>query len=383
MRAAESQPGETAPPFTLGRRPGLDGVRAIAIAAVFAFHFRVAHSFGGYLGVDVFFVLSGFLITALLVQERTRKGGISLRAFYLRRARRLFPALYILLITVTVYAAVRPHQVENQTVRRDVLGSLFYVTNWINASVGFQPVRMLSHTWSLAIEEQFYLLWPAIVVVLLWRRAPRWAVVSVAIGGVVLSAVDRAILVHHYGNVPRVAQGLDTRGAGGLLLGCTLGLLVAWRLIPAAAERFAAPGAVVGLALLIFAFVGPRYADARTTAVYYDGLPLVALGTALLIFGVLFAPSGIVTRVLSLPPMVWIGRVSYGLYLWHVPVSHIFRPSGISVGLEGNALRLFWLAVTLLVVTASFYLVEQPILHGQWPGRRRPQAPAAAPTPAS
>jgi peptidoglycan/LPS O-acetylase OafA/YrhL len=349
-------------PFTLGRRAGLDGVRAIAIAGVIAFHFGVHRVGGGYLGVDVFFVLSGFLITALLVQEETNTGRISLKAFYARRARRLFPALLILLVAMVGFAVLRPHQIENATVTRDVLGALFYVNNWVNAMAGFEPVRMLSHTWSLAIEEQFYLLWPAIVVFLLWRRSSRWFVISVALGGVVLSAAIRAHFLHRYGITTRLSQGLDTRGAGGLLTGCALGLLVAWQLIPDRVRRHAGSGAVVGAALLAFAFLADRYAFARTGAVFRDGEPLVDVATALVILGVIYAPASPVSRALAVRPMVWIGRVSYGLYLWHLPVMLAFGGTGISLGLTGVARQLAWISITLVIVTLSFYVVEQPIL---------------------
>jgi peptidoglycan/LPS O-acetylase OafA/YrhL len=377
-----SEPASAGKRFVLGRRPGLDGVRAIAIAAVIAFHFGFRRVGGGYLGVDVFFVLSGFLITSLLVQERTNTGRISLKAFYARRARRLLPALYILLIAMSVYAVIRPHQIENLTMRRDVLGALFYVTNWVNAAVGSQPLRMLSHTWSLAIEEQFYLLWPAVVVFLMWRRSPRWLVIAVAAGGVLASAAARAFLLHRYGINPRLNQGLDTRGAGGLLTGCTFGLLVAWDYIPAVVRRFAGLGAIVGAAFLLYAFVGHRYAFAATPAVFRDGQPLVDLATALMILGVIYQPTTPMVRLLSLPPMVWIGRVSYGLYLWHVPVAHVFRPAGINLkGFSLNELRVVWLVVTLVIVTVSFYVIEQPILQGKHtPFRRRAPRPAPAST---
>jgi peptidoglycan/LPS O-acetylase OafA/YrhL len=349
-------------PFVLGRQPALDGVRAVAIAAVIAFHFGVPRARAGYLGVDVFFVLSGFLITALLIQEHTTSGGISLRAFYIRRARRLLPALYILLVAVIAWAIVRPNLIENETVTRDVLGAFFYVTNFVNSIAGIQPVRMLSHAWSLAIEEQFYLLWPALVIFMLWRRWSRWAIVAVAVGGIIVSGAVRMVLLETSGVSPRLNQGLDTRGAGSLLVGCALGMLVAWRMIPAGVVRRAGAFATGGLLVLVLAVMGGRYRNGADPIVFREAFPLIALSTAAVILGVYYAPRHLVARVLALPALVWIGRVSYGLYLWHVPIRHIFRPGGISLGITGAPLKLAWLAITLVVVTASFYIVEQPIL---------------------
>jgi peptidoglycan/LPS O-acetylase OafA/YrhL len=366
--------------FVLGRQPALDGVRAIAIIAVMLFHAGWRRAEGGYLGVDVFFVLSGFLITALLVQERSGTGRISLLAFYKRRARRLLPALVLLLIAATIYGLALPNNIENQRMWLDEAAALFYFSNWV-AAFGNWEVGMVAHTWSLAIEEQFYLLWPALFVAMLWRGVRRWTVLGLLCAGILASAAVRWVGIEESGvTTPRLAFALDTRG-GALLVGCLLGVLVGWGLVPLKLRRFGSAFAVGGLAVLLVAFLSKRYAGAPPE-VYTEGFTLVAFATAVVVLGVIMAPQGWVARCLSNRAFVWIGRVSYGLYLWHVPINVALRPGNITFGLSGAGLQVLRLLLTLAVTTASFYLIEQPVLHGQRPrlpalGRWRASRPGA------
>ncbi|MEY2475045.1 MAG: hypothetical protein QOG87_360 [Actinomycetota bacterium] len=353
--------------FRLGARPPLDGVRAIAIVAVMAFHAELSQAPGGFLGVDVFFVLSGFLITALLVEERQTTGRLHLGHFYARRGLRLLPALLILLAALGLYALLDPHHPEVQTYWRDALSSLFYVQNWVAAAGEFQ-IRLLAHTWSLSIEEQFYLLWPLVLLLLLRRRVRPAITIAVALGGVLASAAARYLLLHQEPvHLQRVFNGLDTRG-GALMTGCVLGLLVGWRLLPTGRwfRQAAAVGGAVGLLALLWAMLGPRYDGAARILhpgrFYEEGLPLVAVATGLIILSVVVAHDGLLARVLALAPLVWIGRVSYGLYLWHYPIDRIIHPDAHTFGLSGAGLQLLRLAATLAVVTLSFYLAERPVL---------------------
>ena len=359
-------------PFRLGRQPPLDGLRAIAVLAVMAFHAEIQrlNVNGGYLGVDVFFVLSGFLITALLIEEREGTGRIRLGNFYMRRALRLLPALFLMLGACAIFAALYPHQIENHTFGRDALGALFYAANWVQVAVGHTEVRLLSHTWSLSVEEQFYLLWPiALIAMLHWHRSRRF-ILGVLIAAVVASFFWRWALLPTNGSAPvspHLFVGLDTRGAG-LLVGCIAGLLYSWRLLPKS-ERFISamrPAAVLALAGIVFMFLGPWLSAAAIYAhparLYLVGLPLLAVLVAVLIVAVVLAPDGAVARGMALRPVAWIGRISYGLYLWHYPIDRALRPGAHTLGLGHFELQVVRLVAAFGAATLSFYLVEQPIL---------------------
>jgi peptidoglycan/LPS O-acetylase OafA/YrhL len=360
------EPVTTEARFTLGYRPALDGVRAIGVISVMAFHGGFKRSYGGYLGVDVFFVLSGFLITSLLVAEHDSKGNISLTRFYSRRMRRLLPALFVMLAAVAIYAHFADGNGETLGINRDVIGTVLYVANWVAMSTYGFTHNMLSHTWSLSIEEQFYFVWPIVVLLLLRWRTPRWAIVTLTGVGFLLSCLERAVQMSHVRTVtPRIFFGTDTRG-GTLLAGCFLALVVSWDVIPRAAKRLAVPAMAVGLVALAFAFTSFRYAAAPNGA-FSEGITLVAVATMLVIFGAVYAPSSALGRVLSFRPIVWIGKVSYGLYLWHVPVDRIFREGGTTLGLNHFGIQCLRLAITLSIVTVSFYVLERPIRHGWRP----------------
>jgi peptidoglycan/LPS O-acetylase OafA/YrhL len=266
-----------------------------------------------------------------------------------------------------VYASIYPHQIENQTFWRDFVGTVLYSANWV-AAVHKPEIRLLSHTWSLAIEEQFYLVWPLVLAVLMRRQARRSTVLAVVVGGIAASFATRAWLLPTHGPPStRLFNGLDTRG-GALLTGCLLGLLVGWDLLPRAAwfRRVAKGAAMVAFAYLVWMFVGSRYsADViyhQPSRLYLEGLTLLAVAVALVILGVVVNPRGALARVLSLPPIVWIGRVSYGLYLWHYPIDRALRPGNLTFGLGPHKLQVLRLSLTVAIVTASFYLLEQPVL---------------------
>src|ERR687886_1892219 len=213
--------------------PGLDGLRAIAVAAVLLYHADLAWIPGGFLGVEVFFVISGYLITALLLAEWRKRERLDLRSFWLRRARRLLPALLLLLLaTLTTFVLFLPGEVAK--VRGDALSALGYVTNWyfiLRQQSYFEVIGRpspLLHLWSLAIEEQFYLVWPPLLLLLLRRWEKRGALV-VALAGSLASAVLMALLFRPGADPSRVYYGTDTRAAG-LLFGAALACVWApWR----------------------------------------------------------------------------------------------------------------------------------------------------------
>lgn len=375
-----------AAPARLGYQPALDGVRALAIVGVLAFHATWPVGGGGYLGVDVFFALSGFLITSLLVEERATRRSIDLVAFWMRRALRLLPALALLLIGTTIYVLVRPDALGTDGYAGGALASVFYVANWAAAFSEEYQGHLLSHTWSLSIEEQFYLLWPPVVAVLLARV--RWRAIAVlTAAGVVASVAIRALLFRSRGFSPRVTYGLDTR-ASALLLGCLLALLLAHRTRTAprrSAARWSWGAAgVAGTAVLVWMMAGSRYDSASIAAhpgrVFDEAYLLAPLAACVVIASVVVMPASLLGRVLSLGPVVWLGRISYSLYLWHFPVDLVLAPP---VGeTAGVGLQVARVAVAVALAAASYHLVERRFLALKARIRRAPTTAPPAPAPA-
>jgi peptidoglycan/LPS O-acetylase OafA/YrhL len=345
---------ETAAPFRLGYRPALDGLRGIAILAVLAVHTH--HIFGwsilngGNIGVDIFFVLSGFLITALLIEEWEDTGEISLKGFYWRRVLRLVPALLVVLASLYLLAAFFLSATEASDTRRSLPVAFFYASDF---ALAFFQLRLgaLQHTWSLAIEEHFYLVWPLFLVAALKLGASRKRLVVITLTLAVVSAVHRAVL-HNLGASPvRTYYGIDTR-ADALLIGCATAMCVCWGFLRVQNLRFLV---VLALALLMMMLLATNYA---TPFMHLGGFTLLAIAAAVILVWVVLTPSSYLRRFLEYRPLVWIGRISYGLYLWHYP---IFK--------AGSLLRLAWplqllvaLTATLTVTTLSFYLIERPAL---------------------
>ena len=266
------------------RAPGLDGVRALAVLAVIAFHEQFAAFHGGFLGVDVFFVLSGYLITDLLAAHWARHGRLDLRGFWIRRARRLLPALAVVLVTVTAAVAViEPGQLG--ALRPALLAAVSYSSNWWQALqhqsyfAGFGPPPPLRHLWSLAIEEQFYLVWPLILIVTLRACQRRWLRAAVALAGAALSAAAMAAIYVLGGDPSRVYYGTDTH-ASALFIGAALAF--AWplrqlRAAPRQQARRADAAGLTGIAVLAWAM--SRYSGGDA-ALYPAGLLIAALGPA-------------------------------------------------------------------------------------------------------
>jgi peptidoglycan/LPS O-acetylase OafA/YrhL len=384
-------------------QPALDGLRGIAVLAVLAYHANLPFAPGGFLGVDVFFVLSGYLITSLLLAEWAGTGGIDLGRFWVRRARRLLPALLLALAVVAVYAAVAADPAQYDRLRADGLATLAYIANWqpVLAEVSyfdqFQDPSPLRHTWSLGIEEQYYLVWPLLLLAaltLLTRVRARSggrngapstsALTARRLGwpllGTALAAVGSALLMatlYVPGADPsRVYYGTDTR-AQALLVGGALAFLAAWRAAGADRRRTAAPpgqarwprarrlagslAAVSGpaaLGLLALAFVAVHDRDGY---LYRGGLLAVALLAAVVIAASV-REGGPVRRLLAVRPLRLVGVVSYGLYLWHWPVYVLLTPD--RTGWSGGTLLAARLAVTAAVTVASYVLVERPIRRG-------------------
>jgi peptidoglycan/LPS O-acetylase OafA/YrhL len=346
---------------TRTRAPGLDGVRALAVLAVMGFHEGASEFSGGFLGVDVFFVLSGFLITDLLVVQYDRLGRLDLQNFWGRRARRLLPPLAVMLVVVTAAATViEPNQ--EASLRLAVLAAATYTSNWyqilhhVSYFASFGPLPPLDHLWSLAIEEQFYLIWPLILWFAILRLNGRRARVTAALVGAALSAVAMA-LEYTPGNPSLVYYGTDTH-AFALLIGAALALafpLATLASISTAQMRLDAAG-VVGLAVLAWA---AGHFTGTDSAVYPVGLILAAVGAAGLVAAA--SSNGVIASMTGLPPLRWLGIRSYGVYLWHWPVIAL---AGALVG-SGRTSPWLWLLETCLAIAlacVSWRFIETPIL---------------------
>ena len=367
--------------------PALDGLRGLAVAAVLLFHGGWAGARGGFLGVDVFFVLSGFLITSLLLAEQRTSGTIGLGRFWSRRARRLLPAL---LLVVAAVAAAAPLFDPSARVglRGDALAALAYVANWRFVAEGSDYFARtaadspLNHLWSLAIEEQFYLVWPLVVLAVARLRRPAAWVGAVAATGAAASAAAMVLLHRGEADVDRVYYGTDTR-AHTVLIGAALAALLAptlarrsptdggWprpvRLLLGLISSVAALNLVVALALV----------KGSEPWLYEGGLPLVSIAAAAVIAHTVVNPDGWTARLLGLAPLRAAGRLSYGLYLWHWPLYLLLN--GARTGLSGGALLAVRLAATAAAAFASDRLLERPVRaglpRGVW---ARVAAPAAA-----
>jgi peptidoglycan/LPS O-acetylase OafA/YrhL len=378
------EPGSARPKAVgtqLPYRPGLDGLRALAVTGVVLYHAGVSWMPGGFLGVDVFFVLSGYLITSLLLAERRREGRVGFKAFWARRARRLLPAV-LLLIFVCLLAASAIARDDLSRTRGDALASLVYMTNWhlIIASHSyfnaFGRPSLLQHLWSLAVEEQFYLFWPLVLLGSLKLVGRRWTILLT----VLLALVSTVLMWGLYNpnqDPSRVYYGTDTR-ASTLLVGALLAF--AWPLggfrdevSRRAARVLDGVGCVALLAVLAF-FVRAQDYDPW---LYRGGFLLVALCTAVLI-AVVVHPASSLGRALGTRTLRWIGVRSYGIYLWHWPVMMLTRP-GIDVPWRGTGVILAQIAVTVALAALSYRYVEMPVRSGA--AQRRLRAWLDAHTP--
>jgi peptidoglycan/LPS O-acetylase OafA/YrhL len=334
----------------LGNVPALDGLRAVAVTCVLAFH-ATGYPRAGWIGVDLFFVLSGFLITTLLLEELGSRGRVSLPAFYRRRALRLFPALFVMLAVVGVVTVAQSRSVVGVTA-----GALYFA----NFLLAFDPTAMpaeLTHLWSLAAEEQFYLVWPVVLFLVLAGR--RHVGLMVAAGGA-LAATAWAMHLHD-ASWSRVAFAPDTRSIA-ILVGCALALTRLPRI--RGLEYVALP-----VVICLFALDFQRVLGIAPT------LFLFAISSAVLIAAC--RDRCALAAALSIAPAVFIGRISYGLYLWHVPVFVALGAKTTDPGAETLAA----VALTLGVAIASYYLVELPFLRRKRSTRPSAALPVPAPAP--
>ncbi|MEO5900572.1 MAG: acyltransferase, partial [Ilumatobacteraceae bacterium] len=377
-RRPERRPG----PPRMGYAPSLDGLRAISVIAVILYHAGFSWAQGGFYGVEVFFVVSGFLITSLLLEDRERTGRISLRGFWTRRARRLMPALLTMLIAVAVWARLFGTSAQQYQLRGDLPWSIFYIANWgqIYSKVAyFSPVDppLLRHMWSLAVEEQWYLVWPLVFIGLVAIGLDR------RMRGVALVGLFAAVWLWMWWmtrpglgtpmNVPNpLGSGTATvdranalylstfTRSGGLLLGA--GVAHMWRpwraRTPADATRMRTieRSGMAAFAALLIAFAR---ADLTSASTFQWLLPIVSILSVVVIAVAVHPQSRFVRVPLSWPPLATIGRRSYGLYLWHWPIFVFMAAEG-----AGGARVMVALGLTVVVSEACYRFVETPIRAG-------------------
>lgn len=371
--------------------PALDGLRAFAVIAVILYHLDPNYLPSGLLGVTVFFVLSGYLITGLLVKEWRQTGRIDLPQFWLRRARRLLPAvLLVVMATAAVSAFVAPDLLTK--LRDDLLAALLFFTNWhyiLSDTSYFDALGApspVTHFWSLAIEEQFYLIWPPILYLLMGRRIKFRAIRRGLLVAAVASAAAMALLYDPAGDPSRVYYGTDTR-AFSLLIGAWLSFVFPaerFRMRPKGAASQAPSAASIfkrtfsgrgpvpkeakgvinlaGTAALIGMIAMMVFVDGYSGFLYYGGIALLSVLTAACMLALL-NPGSALERVFSWAPFVWIGKLSYGIYLWHYPVFLLMTDQNSTSDIS-PLYQLAMVLVVLLVSFLSYSLVENPLRHG-------------------
>ena len=383
---------------TDGRVAPLDGMRAFAVLAVILFHAYTPWAVGGYFGVDVFFVLSGYLITGILLAEWQKRDTISLRHFWARRARRLLPALFLMLLVVLVVADVWPSVLGSPGLLWDTVTTLFYSSNWrflaehagyFTASATPSP---LLHTWTLAIEEQFYLVWPLVVLGVLAlfsrrrrahrrergaggdsmatphrssRRARLVLLAAASLGAVASAAWMWVVTPSGTLDVNRAYYGSDTR-AQAILIGAALALACTlWGPVTRSTAKVVLWCAgVVGAAVVVLMW---RSVAETSALAFHGGFAIVALGAAAVVLCVSQLPRHPLALGIGIAPLRYVGRISYGMYLWYWPVLLVLTPG--RAHLDGVSLLAVRILVIVVVAGLSFRFVETPIQHGalrQW-----------------
>jgi peptidoglycan/LPS O-acetylase OafA/YrhL len=376
--------------------PGLDGMRAVAVVAVMIYHANSTWLKGGFIGVEVFFVISGYLITLLLIAEHEKTGAVNMKNFWVRRFRRLLPALFVMLLLLSIWTAIFERDALGQ-LRGDLLGGVSYISNWYQIFIGagysasndFAPLR---HLWSLAVEEQFYFVWPIVMVALLRKGSRRIADLSVWLFGAAVFVTVVVAVLYHPGpidadpsNTPAayweiggrfISKGdalyLSTLSrSSGLLLGAAFAMV--WRPVammrgPLQNKAHALDAlAVVGFAILALmswkvGFIDTFGDNSADPWLFRGGFFVAGIATLLIIAAVTHRDS-LTARALSGPTMLWIGTRSYGLYLYHWPIYQIVRNTA------GTKLKFHeWvlcMVATAIITEVSYRYIETPIRKGQ------------------
>lgn len=347
--------------------PGLDGLRALALIGVMSYHWRLDFAPGGFLGVSIFFVLSGYLITDILTAQWRIHGRIDLKDFWYRRFRRLLPAMFAMLIIVVAWVTIVDHS-RMSSLRVDVAAAVTYISNWqfifqdVSYFESFGPPTPLGHMWSLAVEEQFYLLWPLIMLISLHLFRSRGRMLSLILILASISALTMALLYEPGRDPSRVYFGTDTR-AFGLLIGA--GLAIIWpsyKLSPKVSPVVRMGLDTSGTAALAFVLFMMWNTDRYDASLYQGGMVILSLVTAVIV-AVLAHPAALLGKILGSKPLRWIGVRSYGIYLWHYPIIILTSPDGNPAG-NSVWLTLLQVAASIIMASLSWKYIEEPIRHG-------------------
>ncbi|HEU4944734.1 MAG TPA: acyltransferase, partial [Solirubrobacterales bacterium] len=362
-------------PIRRGQRymPGLDGLRAIAVLGVIAYHLQFDWAEGGLLGVGVFFTLSGYLITDILLNQVRRSGRIEFKSFWLARARRLLPALFVMLTVVMAWVTlIGPHQPAE--FRAEALAAAGYINNWwlifndVSYFARFAPPTPLKHLWSLSVEEQFYIVWPFLLLLgiklvpeVKYSTGVRFRLAAVTLGAAVASGILMAILYEPSLDPSRVYYGTDTRALE-LLSGAALAMVWPSRQLKADVPRQARSmiDAAGVLGLVVIGLMFWRVSE-FSPFLYRGGFALLGLASVLTV-AALAHPASRLGPIVGCRPMRWVGERSYGIYLWHLPIIVLTTPeSAHGPELLRAALQV---AATFGVAELSWRYVENPIRHG-------------------
>lgn len=348
---------------------GLDGLRAISVLAVILYHLHIDWIDGGFLGVTVFFVLSGYLITDILVNEFEKNGKINFKTFWVKRFRRLIPALVVMLVSIGTWITLfqRDFLVG---LRGEILAAFTYISNWYyvfqehSYFTKFAPPSPLQHMWSLAVEEQFYIIWPVIMLIALTfvKSKGKLAVFILLLS--VISAEAMAFMFTPDVDPSRVYFGTDTR-AFSILLGAALAIIwpsakLSDNVTPELKKTLNITGIVSLLALLVMMV----FIQEDGSFLYYGGMYLASAVTAVLI-AVIVHPASSISKLFSFKPLIWIGVRSYGIYIWHFPIIVLLGIAVKTESISGTKIAIA-LILTFILSALSFSLVEEPIRKGEW-----------------
>ncbi|PEY29623.1 acetyltransferase [Bacillus anthracis] len=346
---------------------GLDSLRGLAILGVILYHINFNWMPGGFLGVTVFFVLSGYLITDILAMEWKRNKRIDLKKFWLSRARRLLPGMIVMLVITLAWITIF-HSSLLEKMRGDSLAALFYVSNWwyiyhkLSYFDNFNQISPLNHFWSLAVEEQFYVVWPFIISLGLYYIKKQSRMILLICLGIFASALAMTILYEPGVDPSRIYYGTDTR-AFSLLIGAVLALVwpsnrLANKIIPKARFILDVVGGIALIIILVMFWKANQY----DPFLYKGGMVLLSIATALLVAN-LAHPASRIAQFLRFRPLRWVGVRSYGIYLWHYPILTLTTPK-VTVGDFSIIRAILQFLLIILIAQISWKFIEKPIRQG-------------------